>query len=242
MDLRSGVPVDLARLERHFYTTSSCGVCGKASLEAVRVCSRHHPPDGHPVFDARIIHQLPENLRTAQTIFDRTGGLHAAALFNVHGQLLDVREDVGRHNAVDKLLGAQLRSGRTPLYEDVLLVSGRVSFELVQRRLSPVFPCSRPSVPSSLAVDLAREQGLTVPASSPARRLTSIPDKPYPPGGPAHRNDPSRGRADVTGSRVRRRPVMGQHKTTLRGNFTMFSLRIFSLSQRACPESEPISP
>src|SRR5437764_1119852 len=163
VDLSAGVAVDLARLERHFYTASSCGVCGKASLEAVRVCSRQRPLDGWPVVEAAVIHRLPEALRAAQTVFDRTGGLHAAALFDPGGDLLCLREDVGRHNALDKLIGTQFLAGRTPLSEGVLLVSGRASFELVQKAAVAGIPIlAAVGAPSSLAVSLAREHGLTV--------------------------------------------------------------------------------
>jgi FdhD protein len=163
VDLRPGVAVDLTRLERHFYTASSCGVCGKASLEAVRVCTRHPVLDGRPVVDAAVIRRLPEALRAAQTVFDRTGGLHAAALFDARGNLLCLREDVGRHNALDKLIGAQLLAGRTPLLEDVLLVSGRASFELIQKAAVAGIPIlAAVGAPSSLAVSLAQEHGLTV--------------------------------------------------------------------------------
>src|SRR5262245_16151193 len=164
VDLRPGVAVDLARLERHFYTTSSCGVCGKASLDAVRLCcARHRPLDGRPVVEAGVIRRLPETLRAAQAAFDRTGGLHAAALFDARGRLLCLREDVGRHNALDKVIGAQFLAGRTPLSEEVLLVSGRASFELVQKAAVAGIPVlAAVGAPSSLAVDLAREQGLTV--------------------------------------------------------------------------------
>jgi FdhD protein len=163
VDLRPGVPVDLARLERHFYTASSCGVCGKASLEAVRVCSRHRLAPGRPVVEAAVIHRLPAVLRAAQTVFDRTGGLHASALFDVRGNLLGVREDVGRHNALDKLIGAQFLAGRTPLSEGVLLVSGRASFELVQKAVVAGIPIlAAVGAPSSLAVSLAREHGLSM--------------------------------------------------------------------------------
>jgi FdhD protein len=106
VDLAKGVGVDLSRLERHFYTSSSCGVCGKTSLEAVQVCARRRLAEGLPVVEAEVIHRLPEALRAAQAVFDRTGGLHAAALFGTGGKLLCLREDVGRHNALDKLIGA----------------------------------------------------------------------------------------------------------------------------------------
>jgi FdhD protein len=163
VDLRPGVAVDLARLERHFYTASSCGVCGKASLEAVRVCPRSRPPAGRPVVEAAVIHRLPEALRAAQAVFDRTGGLHAAALFDARGELLCLREDVGRHNALDKLIGAEFLAGRMPLSDGVLLVSGRASFELVQKAAVAGIPIlAAVGAPSSLAVSLAREHGLTV--------------------------------------------------------------------------------
>jgi FdhD protein len=163
VDLRAGTAVDLSRLARHFYTSSSCGVCGKASLEAVRVTSRHRPPAGRPVVEAGVIHRLPEALRAAQAVFDRTGGLHASALFDTDGNLLCLREDVGRHNALDKLIGAQFLAGRMPLSEGVLLVSGRASFELVQKAAVAGVPILvAVGAPSSLAVSLAREHGLTV--------------------------------------------------------------------------------
>jgi FdhD protein len=163
VELRRGVSVDVDRLERHFYTSSSCGVCGKTSIAAVQVGQRYPLPLDGPVFDASVIHQLPERLREAQAGFDRTGGLHAAALFDTSGHLLCLREDVGRHNAVDKLIGAQLLAGAVPLREQLLLVSGRASFELVQKALLAAIPImAAVGAPSSLAVDLARDRGMTI--------------------------------------------------------------------------------
>jgi FdhD protein len=161
--LQRGVEVDWSRLERHFYTTSSCGVCGKASLDAVQVCPHNRCAADQPVVDAAVICRLPTLLRAAQTVFDRTGGLHAAALFDTAGELLCLREDVGRHNALDKLIGHEFLAERTPLFESVLLVSGRASFELVQKAAVAGIPIlAAVGAPSSLAVSLARKHGLTI--------------------------------------------------------------------------------
>jgi FdhD protein len=161
--VRDGVEVDLRTLERHFYTTSSCGVCGKTSLEALRVTGRIDlDPDG-PVLDPAMIGGLPSVLRANQVIFEATGGLHAAGLFDRNGRMLAVREDVGRHNAVDKLIGSQVLEGRTPLAGHVLLVSGRASFELVQKAVMAGIPVlAAVGAPSTLAVDLARQFGATL--------------------------------------------------------------------------------
>ncbi len=160
--LREGLSVDLQPLERHFFTTSACGVCGKASLEALR--SRGYPviPEG-PEVPVEVIYSLSEQLRSAQQVFATTGGLHAAALFDVQGQLLSVREDVGRHNALDKLVGAALLSDELPLSDRIVMVSGRSSFEILQKCLAAGVPivCAV-SAPSSLAVSLAREFGITL--------------------------------------------------------------------------------
>ncbi|WP_371526289.1 formate dehydrogenase accessory sulfurtransferase FdhD [Streptomyces sp. NBC_01283] len=156
-------------LERNVYTTSSCGLCGKASLDAVRTTARWAIDDTDggdtpPVrLGTELLACLPDRLRAAQRVFDRTGGLHAAALFSEDGELLDVREDVGRHNAVDKLVGRALQDGRLPLSRAVLLVSGRASFELAQKAVMAGIPVlAAVSAPSSLAVDLAAETGLTL--------------------------------------------------------------------------------
>jgi FdhD protein len=151
-------------LERNVYTTSSCGLCGKTSLDAVRTTARWPIADAPPVrVTPELLASLPDRLRSAQRVFDRTGGLHAAALFDEGGELVDVREDVGRHNAVDKLVGRALQNGDLPLSRSVLLVSGRASFELAQKAVMAGIPVlAAVSAPSSLAVDLAAETGLTL--------------------------------------------------------------------------------
>jgi FdhD protein len=148
---------------RNFYTTSSCGVCGKASIDAVRTRSRFDVHPDESTVDAGVLATLPDRLRKVQATFDRTGGLHAAGLFTVGGDLVCVREDVGRHNAVDKVVGWALREGRTPLAGHVLLVSGRASFELVQKAWMAGIPVlAAVSAPSGLAVELAVEAGITL--------------------------------------------------------------------------------
>ncbi|MEU6159523.1 formate dehydrogenase accessory sulfurtransferase FdhD [Streptomyces sp. NPDC047130] len=168
VDVRTapGVVMPDITLERNVYTTSSCGLCGKASLDAVRTTARWtiDDGDGPPMrLEPALLSELPERLRAAQRVFDRTGGLHAAALFSEHGELLDVREDVGRHNAVDKLVGRALQNDALPLSRTVLMVSGRASFELAQKAVMAGIPVlAAVSAPSSLAVDLAAETGLTL--------------------------------------------------------------------------------
>src|SRR6476469_3632632 len=161
------VSVGVARMladfetQRNFYATSSCGICGKASLDAIE--TRCAPVADGPVVDAALLVGLPDELRRAQSVFDRTGGLHAAALFDPAGKLLVAREDVGRHNAVDKVIGAELLAGRLPLSDRILLVSGRASFEIVQKAARAGIPiiCAV-SAPSSRAVDTARRFGMTL--------------------------------------------------------------------------------
>jgi FdhD protein len=161
--LAPGVEPPDPSVQRAFYTTSSCGVCGKASLDAVRTSTRWPVADDPVRVDQSVLSVLPERLRAGQAVFDRTGGLHAAGLFDAGGQLLCLREDVGRHNAVDKVLGWALRDRRLPLTGAVLQVSGRASFELAQKAVMAGVPVlAAVSAPSSLAVDLAADAGLTL--------------------------------------------------------------------------------
>ena len=162
VELRADALPDLQALERHFYTTSACGVCGKASLESLRIRGCPVIPPG-PEVEPAVLRRLPEKLQAGQGIFAATGGLHAAALFDAEGTLLVVREDVGRHNAVDKLVGWALMGGRLPLSRHIVMVSGRSSFEILQKCLMAGVPivCAV-SAPSSLAVALAREFGITL--------------------------------------------------------------------------------
>jgi FdhD protein len=162
VELRGGRDYDLRSLERHFYTTSACGVCGKASLEQLELRGCPVIPPG-PQLAAETVYALPEKLREAQGVFDATGGLHAAALFDKDGCLLALREDVGRHNATDKLVGWALLEGRLPLSDHIVVVSGRSSFEILQKCLAAEVPvvCAI-SAPSSLAVDVARQFGMTL--------------------------------------------------------------------------------
>ena len=160
--LREGLLPDLQPLERHFFTTSACGVCGKASIEALQIRGCPVIPTGMEV-TAEVIYSLPDKLRSAQGVFTATGGLHAAAVFDNQGQLLKLREDVGRHNALDKLVGSALLADELPMGDRIVMVSGRSSFEILQKCLTAGVPivCAV-SAPSSLAVALAREFGITL--------------------------------------------------------------------------------
>jgi FdhD protein len=161
--LAPGVPAPVADPSRNFYTTSSCGVCGKASIDAVRTRSVYPVGDDPARVSPAVLAGLTDTLRTAQRTFQATGGLHAAGLFTVDGRLVVVREDVGRHNAVDKVVGWALRDRRLPLSGQVLLVSGRASFELTQKASMAGIPfLAAVSAPSTLAVELADEVGLTL--------------------------------------------------------------------------------
>ncbi|MCW2686112.1 MAG: formate dehydrogenase [Mycobacterium sp.] len=163
--LAPDVPMPEVDITRNFYTTSSCGICGKASLEAVRTISRYCPGDDPSTVTAETLTAMPGQLRAAQKVFASTGGLHGAALFDVDGSVLVVREDIGRHNAVDKVIGWALEDNRIPLGGTVLLVSGRASFELTQKAVMAGIPVmAAVSAPSSLAVDLASQSGLTLVA------------------------------------------------------------------------------
>jgi FdhD protein len=162
---------DPAGMQRNFFATSSCGVCGKASIDAIRTRGLR-PPNPEFRFDPEVLCRLPDSLREQQAVFSRTGGLHAAALFDETGALLAVREDIGRHNAVDKIAGWALLDGHLPLSTHVLMVSGRGGFEIVQKALAAGIPIlASVSAPSSLAVRLAREFGLTLVGFLRGRRF-----------------------------------------------------------------------
>ncbi|MBF6300598.1 formate dehydrogenase accessory sulfurtransferase FdhD [Nocardia amamiensis] len=157
--LRTPVPVPT----RAFPTTGACGLCGKTALDDVRTRTRFPLPNDGPAVDTRVLAAMPDSLRDRQSVFDATGGLHAAGLFTADGTALAVREDIGRHNAVDKVIGWALRENRVPAHDLVLIVSGRASFELVQKAVMAGIPMlGAVSAPSSLAVDLAADAGLTL--------------------------------------------------------------------------------
>ena len=163
VELKPDVDVDPGKLQRHFYTTSSCGVCGKASIEALRVTGIRSLKNKKGVFAHKLVVALPDKLLGQQRLFSQTGGLHAAAVFNEQGDLVVVREDVGRHNALDKVIGALLMRGELPADKMGLLVSGRASFELVQKALvAGISTLIAVGAPSSLAVALAEEYGMTL--------------------------------------------------------------------------------
>ena len=163
VDLAAEVDVDLGRLQRHFYTTSSCGVCGKTSLDALRAVGAEEQGGNTTAFSREILVSIPDKLRAAQATFEETGGLHAAAAFDADGELVVTMEDVGRHNAVDKVVGALLLADQLPANDLGLMVSGRASFELMQKALVAGMPLlAAVSAPSSLAVQLANEFNVTL--------------------------------------------------------------------------------
>lgn len=163
VELRPGISFDTKKIERHFYTSSSCGVCGKSSIDAVKNVFINNPEKDDIRVDASVLTKLPDSLRRQQEVFEHTGGLHASALFDLHGLLQLTREDVGRHNALDKLVGASLTAGKLPLDRHILLLSGRASFELIQKAaMAGVKIVCAVGAPSSLAVELAKETGMTL--------------------------------------------------------------------------------
>lgn len=163
LKLADHVKPDIDKLQRNFYTSSSCGVCGKSSIDAIHTLTKNSSDLGTVEVHSSLLYKLPSLLRYNQDVFDQTGGLHASALFNPEGELLMVREDVGRHNALDKIIGASLKNRTLPLNNHLLLLSGRASFELVQKSAMAgmVFMVAI-GAPSSLAVSLAKERGMTL--------------------------------------------------------------------------------
>jgi FdhD protein len=180
VDLAPGVKVDFKRLERHFYTSSSCGVCGKASLDSVAVQGRFDLHAAPFRIDAAALGRLPSALSSRQEVFDQTGGLHASGLFDSTGTIVAVREDVGRHNALDKLIGDALMHDRVPLTASGIVLSGRASFELMQKaKMAGCALVAAVGAPSSLAVELAVQFGITLVGFLKARRFNvySRPDR-----------------------------------------------------------------
>lgn len=163
IDLKAGVQVQIQQLERHFYTTSSCGVCGKASIELLQNALFLYPNESDFVIDCHFLYSLPQKLLNAQSVFDKTGAIHAAALFDLKGNVICLREDVGRHNAMDKLIGWAIQRNMIPLQKQVLLLSGRISFELVQKAATAGIKCiAAIGAPSTLAINLAAEHNVTL--------------------------------------------------------------------------------
>ncbi|WP_158826248.1 formate dehydrogenase accessory sulfurtransferase FdhD [Mucilaginibacter lacusdianchii] len=163
VDMSEGIMPNLQKSERNFYTTSSCGVCGKSSINAIRTVSSYTDLADSDYVSADILYSLPEKLLAHQAVFASTGGLHASALFSLSGELLIVREDVGRHNALDKLIGASLLMNDLPLTQKLLLLSGRISFELVQKAaMAGIRIIAAIGAPSSLAIQLAQEFNITL--------------------------------------------------------------------------------
>jgi FdhD protein len=164
IELHEQVVLDLGRLQRHFYTSSSCGVCGKSSIDALKtVCPAPAIQKEEQPLEAGLLYSLPTLLRQEQNIFDSTGGLHASALFGLKGNLACLREDIGRHNALDKLIGYALQEGLLPLDTHILLLSGRACFELIQKAaMAGIKIVAAVGPPSSLAVQLAEEQDMTL--------------------------------------------------------------------------------
>ncbi|MBI4565402.1 MAG: formate dehydrogenase accessory sulfurtransferase FdhD [Planctomycetes bacterium] len=157
----AGVSVDLSRLKRNFYATSSCGICGKAAIENIKMEVK--PTNSKLRLKLEFFYSLGQTLRKAQTVFERTGGLHAAGIFDAHGTLLVLREDIGRHNATDKAIGSMFLNGRVPLDRHILMVSGRASFEIMQKAMmAGISAVCAVSAPSSLAVEIAQQAGMTL--------------------------------------------------------------------------------
>jgi FdhD protein len=162
VELKPGIIPNLQNAERNFYTTSSCGICGKGSIDAIHTVSPYRQQKNHHSIEAEILYGLPEVLRYHQTAFASTGGIHASALFSRKGELIMIREDVGRHNALDKLIGAAFKENMLPLTDSILLLSGRASFELVQKAvMAGICTIAAVGAPSSLAVELAESSKIT---------------------------------------------------------------------------------